>query len=397
MDEIRKHFPILNIQNRGKKLVYLDNAATSLTPNSVLDSINEHYTTYRASVHRSVFELGEIVTNKYEESRNNIAQYIGAKPNSIIFTKNATESLNLVADAWGYENLKKNDTILLTNMEHHSNIIPWQVIAKKTGAILRYIFFDKNGELNLNEIENELKKGVKILSVTHASNVLGTINPIKEICALAHQYNTLVCVDGCQSTPHLKIDVSDLDCDFFAFSGHKMLGPTGIGALYAKEEILNQMSPYQTGGGMINDVGLYESEWTEIPHKFEPGSPMTAQVIGLSSAVNFLHEIDWESNHGIAEYVINKLREINGIEIYGQPKERTPIVSFNIQNIHSLDLAHLLDYEGITIRSGHMCCKPLMDTLKISGCARASFYFYNTFEEADIFVEKLKKSINILL
>tara|TARA_Y100000590_G_scaffold175297_1_gene200317 strand:+ start:70 stop:1281 length:1212 start_codon:yes stop_codon:yes gene_type:complete len=400
VENIRKEFPILNQKNRNKKLIYFDSAATSLKPISVIEKEMQFYKEYGASIHRSVYELGEKATNEFENARKKVAKFIGAtSAESIIFTKSATESINLVADAWGFKNLKKNDVILLTDMEHHSNIVPWQIISEKTGAIIQYVKSTPNGTLNLEDFENMLNENVKIVSVTHASNVFGTINPIKNIVKKAHEHGALVMVDGCQSTPHIPIDVVELDCDFFAFSGHKMFGPTGVGVLYGKKEILKNMPPYQTGGGMIEEVTMEKSTWTDIPHKFEPGSPVSAQVIGLGAAIDFFNTID--NNHieiqkDLISYALKKLNEIDGITIYGDASERTSIISFNIDKIHSLDIAQFLDYEGIAVRSGHHCCKPLMNILEISSCVRISFHIYNEKDEIDIFIEKLKKSIEAL-
>ena len=346
---IRKEFPILRQKNRGKDLIYFDTAATSLKPISVIEAESKFYKEYGGSVHRSVYELGEKATNAFEGSRKKIAHFIGASdPASIIFTKGATESINLVADAWGFQNLNKNDTILITNMEHHSNIVPWQIIGEKTGATVKYIESTENGTINIEELENHLNANVKILAMTHTSNVFGTVNPVKEIIEKAHQHGTLVLLDGCQSTPHIKINVEELDCDFFAFSGHKMLGPTGIGILYGKKDILENMAPYQTGGGMIEDVTMEKSTWTSIPHKFEAGSPLSAQAISLGYAIDFLNQIGddhIETQKKLTLHALEKLNDINGMTIYGNASERIPIISFNVENIHSLDIAQFLDFE----------------------------------------------------
>ena len=393
--DIRKDFPILLQENRGKPLVYLDSAATSLTPSIVSESEIKYYNEFGGSVHRSVYELGEKATNAYENSRKNLAKFIGAKTSEIIFTKSATESINLVAESWGKDNLKKGDVVLLSDMEHHSNIIPWQMICKKTGSKIHYLKTKKDGTLDLKEYEEALKENVKIVSLTHASNVFGTINPVKEMIDLAHKENIKVLIDACQSTPHMKIDVKKMGCDFLAFSGHKMFGPTGVGVLFGKEEILEKMDPYQTGGGIIENVTMESSTWTHIPYRFEPGSPMAAQAIALSDAIEYLNKC-FQNDNDIGEYSIEKMKSINGINIYGDSKVKTPIVSFNIDGVHSLDLAHFLDYEGITIRSGHHCCQPLMSALNISSCARASFYFYNNKDEVDFLVDKINKAIKVL-
>jgi len=396
MTEIRKDFPNLNQMNRDKPLVYLDSAATSLTPNQVIQSEIKYYEQYGGSVHRSVYELGEKATNAFENSRKRIAKLIGANEKSIVFTKSATESINLVAESWGFENLSKNDVILLTDMEHHSNIIPWQMICKKTGARIEYVKSSDDGTISLDDFKRALNKNVKMVSITHASNVFGTINPIKKFIELAKENKSKIMIDGCQSIPHMKVNVSELECDFYAFSGHKMFGPTGVGVLFGKEDLLEKMEPYQTGGGIIKTVTMESSSWTSIPHKFEPGSPMTAQVIALSDAADYLENCLNNHNSKLMDYAIEKMNSINGISIYGNAKERTPIISFNIEGVHSLDLTHFLDFEGITIRSGHHCCQPLMQSLGISACARASFYFYNTLEEVDFLVEKINSAIKVI-
>ena len=393
---IKKDFPILTQKNRDKPLIYLDSAATSLTPTAVVDSEMKYYNEYGGSVHRSVYELGEKATNAYENSRKNLANFIGADSSEIIFTKSATESINLVADSWGKENLKKGDFILLTDMEHHSNIIPWQMISKRTESKISYLKSKDDGTIDLNDYKKALENNIKIVSITHASNVFGTINPIKEMIEIAHSKGVKVLVDACQSAPHLKIDVKDLDCDFLAFSGHKMFGPTGVGILYGKNHILEEMDPYQTGGGIIETVTMEKSTWTHSPYKFEPGSPMAAQAIALSDAADYLDKCLANETLNLEEYSKEKMKSINGIKIYGDAEERTPIISFNIEGVHSLDLAHFLDYEGITIRSGHHCCQPLMESLNISSCARASFYFYNTKDDVDFLVKKINKAIKIL-
>lgn len=396
MIDIRKDFPNLEEKNRGKTLVYLDSAATSLTPKQVINSESEYYEKFGGSIHRSVYELGEKATNAFENSRKRIADFIGASKNSIVFTKSATESINLVAESWGYDNLKSGDVVLLTDMEHHSNIIPWQVICKKTGAEIKYLKSTGHGTINLDDLRSALDNNVKIVSITHASNVFGTINPIKEIIDIVKKNGSKIMIDGCQSIPHMRVDVVDLDCDFYAFSGHKMFGPTGVGVLYSKEEILEKMRPYQTGGGIIETVTMTDSTWTSIPHRFEPGSPMAAQAIALAEAVNYLESCLEKHDNSLNEYSLERMKSINGISIYGNPPERTPIISFNIEGIHSLDLAHFLDYEGITIRSGHHCCQPLMQALNITACARVSFYFYNSVEEVDFLVDKINKAVQVI-
>ena len=391
-NEIKSDFPIFE----GSDLVYLDNAATTQKPQSVLDSINSSYTESNANVHRALYSLGAKATEKYEGARKKISAFIGANSSKeIIFTSGATESLNLLAYSLGND-INPGDEILISEMEHHSNIIPWQQLAKRTGSIIRYIPVTDDGELDLSQSDRLFNVKTKIVSITHISNVLGTINPIKKISSLANKCGAVLIIDGAQGAAHKKIDVKNLGCDFYAFSGHKMFGPTGVGVLYSREEILEKMRPYQTGGGIIETVTMTDSTWTSIPHRFEPGSPMAAQAIALAEAVNYLESCLEKHDNSLNEYSMEKMKSINGISIYGNAPERTPIISFNIEGIHSLDLAHFLDYEGITIRSGHHCCQPLMQALDITACARVSFYFYNSVEEVDFLVDKINKAVQVI-
>ena len=391
-NDIKSDFPIFE----GSDLVYLDNAATTQKPQSVLDSINSSYTESNANVHRALYSLGAKATEKYEGARKKISAFIGANSSKeIIFTSGATESLNLLAYSLGND-IHPGDEILISEMEHHSNIIPWQQLAKRTGSIIRYIPVTDDGELDLSQSDRLFNVKTKIVSITHISNVLGTINPIKKISSLTNQCGAVLIIDGAQGAAHKKIDVKNLGCDFYAFSGHKMFGPTGVGVLYSKEEILDKMRPYQTGGGIIETVTMTDSTWTSIPHRFEPGSPMAAQAIALAEAVNYLESCLEKHDNSLNEYSLEKMKSINGISIYGNAPERTPIISFNIEGVHSLDLAHFLDYEGITIRSGHHCCQPLMHALDITACARASFYFYNSVDEIDFLVDKINKAVQVI-
>ncbi|SFD49815.1 cysteine desulfurase /L-selenocysteine selenide-lyase (L-alanine-forming) [Bacillus sp. OV194] len=391
--EVRKLFPILHQEVNGKPLVYFDSAATSQKPVPVIEALEKYYREYNSNVHRGVHTLGTRATDGYEGAREKVRRFINAKSTQeIIFTRGTTTSINTVAASYGLTNLSEGDEIVITPMEHHSNIIPWQQVAKKTGAALKYIPLKEDGTIDLQDVENTVTPQTKIVSVMHVSNVLGTINPVKEIAAIAHKNGALMVVDGAQSTPHLKVDVQDLDCDFFAFSSHKMCGPTGIGVLYGKKALLNQMEPVEFGGEMIDFVDLYDSTWKELPWKFEGGTPIIAGAIGLGAAIDFLQEIGLENiqkhEHDLAEYAIERMSEIEGITIYG-PKDRAGIVTFNIDDVHPHDVATVLDAEGIAVRAGHHCAQPLMKWLNASSTARASFYLYNTKDEIDSFVKGL--------
>ncbi|MGG1574155.1 cysteine desulfurase [Fictibacillus sp. NRS-1165] len=391
--EVRKLFPILHQEVNGKPLVYFDSAATSQKPVPVIEAIEKYYREYNSNVHRGVHTLGTRATDGYEGAREKVRRFINAKSTQeVIFTRGTTTSINTVAASYGLANLSEGDEIVITPMEHHSNIIPWQQVAKKTGATLKYIPLREDGSIDLQDVENTVTEHTKIVSVMHVSNVLGTINPVKEIAAIAHKNGAVMVVDGAQSTPHLNVDVQDLDCDFFAFSSHKMCGPTGIGVLYGKKALLNQMEPVEFGGEMIDFVDLYDSTWKELPWKFEGGTPIIAGAIGLGAAIDFLQEIGLDNIHRheeeLAKYAMERISEMDGITIYG-PKDRAGIVTFNIEGVHPHDVATVLDAEGIAVRAGHHCAQPLMKWLKASSTARASFYLYNTKDEIDSFVKGL--------
>ncbi|MDN4525555.1 cysteine desulfurase [Fictibacillus fluitans] len=391
--EVRKLFPILHQEVNGKPLVYFDSAATSQKPVPVIEALEKYYREYNSNVHRGVHTLGTRATDAYEGAREKVRRFINAKSTQeVIFTRGTTTSINTVAASYGLSNLSEGDEIVITPMEHHSNIIPWQQVAKKTGATLKYIPLQEDGSIDLADVENTVTEHTKIVSVMHVSNVLGTINPVKEIGAIAHKHGAIMVVDGAQSTPHLKVDVQDLDCDFFAFSSHKMCGPTGIGVLYGKKALLNKMEPVEFGGEMIDFVDLYDSTWKELPWKFEAGTPIIAGAIGLGAAIDFLSDIGLENIHRheeeLAKYAIEQMSEMEGITIYG-PKERAGIVTFNIDEVHPHDVATVLDAEGIAVRAGHHCAQPLMKWLNASSTARASFYLYNTKDEIDSFVKGL--------
>ena len=397
IDKIRNDFPIFK---NNPDLVFLDNASTTQKPQAVIDTISSFYENYNANTHRGIYQIAELATSKYEDSRKNVADFIGAKDSrSIVFTKSTTESINLVANSWGNENLSSGDEVLITEMEHHSNIVPWQLICEQKGAKLRYIPINEDGTLDISNLEDYITKKTKIVCLIHQSNVFGTINPVEKIVQFAHNMGALVLVDGAQSAAHSEVDVDRIGCDFFTFSGHKMLGPTGVGVLFAKPDILDKMSPFLGGGQMIQKVDLERSTWNEIPFKFEAGTPNIAQVIGLSAAIDYLQVLDLkiieQYEKELLSYAEQKLKDIPELTIYGDSKKKGPVISFNLKNIHPHDVAHLLDTFGIAIRAGHHCAQPIMKKLNVAATNRASFYFYNTFEEIDKLADGLTKVVSI--
>ncbi|WP_227937368.1 cysteine desulfurase [Alkalihalobacillus deserti] len=394
--EIKQLFPILNQEVNENPLVYLDSAATSQKPLKVIEAIDDYYRRYNSNVHRGVHTLGTLATDGYEGAREKVRRFINASSmEEIVFTRGTTTALNLIAASYGRDNLTAGDEIVISIMEHHSNIIPWQQIAKQTGATLKYFPLQSDGTIDLADAEKTITDKTKIVSVMHVSNVLGTINPVKEIAEIAHRNGAIMVVDGAQSTPHMKIDVKDLDCDFFAFSAHKMVGPTGMGALYGKKALLEKMEPIEFGGEMIDFVGLQDSTWKELPWKFEGGTPIIAGAIGLGAAIDFLEEIGLDEiakhEHELASYAIERLSEIDGMSIFG-PKHRAGVVTFNLDDVHPHDVATVLDAEGIAVRAGHHCAQPLMKWLKVTATARASFYLYNTKEDVDALYTGLVKT-----
>ncbi|MBR3118610.1 MULTISPECIES: cysteine desulfurase [Oceanobacillus] len=393
---IKEQFPILNQEVNGHPLVYLDSSATSQKPLSVIEAVNTYYREDNSNVHRGVHTLGTRATDKYEGAREKVREFINARSTAeIIFTRGTTTAINLVATSYGRANLKPGDEIVITPMEHHSNIIPWQQAAKATGATLKYIPLQSDGTITLEAVRETVTANTKIVAMTQVSNVLGTINPIKEVAQIAHAHGAVMLVDGAQGAPHLKVDVADLDCDFYAFSAHKMCGPTGIGVLYGKKELLENMEPIEFGGEMIDFVNLYDSTWKELPWKFEGGTPIIAGAIGLAAAIDFLNEIGNETildhEQKLADYAMKQLRTIDGISIYG-PEKRAGLVTFNLDDVHPHDTATALDAEGIAVRAGHHCAQPLMKWLDVTATARASFYLYNTEEDIDLLVNGLLKT-----
>ena len=398
VETIRKDFPLLHQTMHGKPLAYLDNAATSQKPQSVIQTLGDYYSSYNANVHRGIYEISEKATTRYEEARDKVAKFIHAPDrHEIIFTRNATEALNLVAYAWGLGNIKEGDIILLSEMEHHSNLVPWQLLQQRKGARLEFMRVFATGMLDLDDLDKWLKAGAKIVSVTMMSNVLGTITPIQEIARRCHAHGAVCVVDGAQGVAHLHTDVQEIGCDFLAFSGHKMCGPTGIGVLWGQRALLEKMEPFLGGGEMISKVEYRTSTWNVIPWKFEAGTPSIAQAIGLGAAVDYLDGIGLTAIHAheqdLVHYAWKRLNEeFKGIRMYGPPPwERGGLVAFTIEGVHPHDIATVLDQEGVAIRAGHHCVMPWHNKMGISATARASFYLYNTREEIDRFVAALKK------
>lgn len=394
--EYRKDFPILDQEVNGNPLVYFDTSATSQTPVQVIQAMSEYYEGYNSNVHRGVHTLGTKATEAYEATRMKTRQFINAKRfGEIVFTRGTTAAINLVARSFGDMMVESGDEIVVTEMEHHANLVPWQELAKRTGAKLVFIPLEDDGTIKIDSVKNVVTDKTKIVAITHVSNVLGTINDIKEIARIAHENDAYIVVDGAQAVPHLAVDVQDLDVDFYAFSAHKMLGPTGIGVLYGKMEHLKKMEPVEYGGDMIDFVEKETSTWTEVPVKFEAGTPMIAEAIGLSAAIDYITEVGLENisayEDKLTKYAMEKMRNIEGIEIYG-PETRAGLVTFNLDGVHPHDLSTALDSDGIAVRAGHHCAQPLMRLLGVSSTARASFYFYNSTEEIDRFIEGLKRA-----
>ncbi len=396
VQKVRRDFSILKTKMQGKPLVYIDNAATSQKPKPVIKAIKKFYENSNANIHRGVYKLSEDATKLYEDSRKIIGEFINASQDEIIFTKNATESLNLLAYSL-CSSLTEGDEILLTQMEHHSNLVPWQQIAKEKKLIVKFVEINKDFTLNMNSFAQLINPKTKIVSITHVSNFLGTINPVEDLARLSHAVGAIFIVDGSQSVPHMPVDVQKINCDFLAFSSHKMCGPTGIGVLYGKKQLLEKMKPFLYGGDMIREVSFEDSKWNDLPWKFEAGTPNICGAIALGAAVKYLkklgiHNIQ-EYETELSNYAFNKISQISGITLYCPPaNKRSAIISFNIEGIHAHDVSTFLDDAGIAVRGGHHCAMPLAKTLGVQGTARASFYFYNTKEEIDYFIDVLKKT-----
>ncbi len=401
IQKVRADFPNLRQQVHGKPLVYLDNAATTHKPQSVIDTVNKFYCEYNANVHRALYQHAAEATAAYEATRDKVARLINSPdPRSIIFTSGTTESINLVANAWGRHNLQPGDEILVTEMEHHSNLIPWQLIARDTGATLKFIPITADGVLDLTDPDQYFTARTKLVAFIQHSNVFGTINPAKQIIEMARQVGAITVVDAAQSVPHNPVNVTELNCDFLAFSGHKMLGPTGVGVLYGQPEILEQMPPFLGGGEMIRTVTMEKSTWNEIPWKFEAGTPKIAQVIGLDTAIDYLVHLGFDAigeyEKELTGYTLKRLAGIDGLKIHGRATQRGPVISFNIDKVHPHDLAQFLDEEGVAIRAGHHCAQPALQKIGVPATSRVSLYFYNTRSEIEILIDSIRKTIRFL-
>ena len=394
--DVKSDFPILNQQINNHPLVYLDSAATAQKPQVVIDAVSDYYKYDNANVHRGVHTLGQRATDAYEGARETVTQFVHAKDSKeIIFTRGTTSSINIVARSYGDAFITAGDEIVLTEMEHHSNLIPWQQVAKRTGATLKFIPLEADGTITMTSVKETITEKTKLVAITHVSNVLGTINPIKAITNYAHDMGAVVLVDGAQAVPHMAVDVVDLDCDFYAFSGHKLGAPTGIGVLYGKAALLNQMEPVEFGGEMIDFVSLTGATFKELPWKFEGGTPIIAGAVGLAKAIDYLQAIGFDKitahEKALTDYAMSKLKQLDGVDIYG-PEERCGLITFNLTDVHPHDTATVLDSFGVAVRAGHHCCQPLMKWLNVTATARASFYVYNTFEDVDLFIDGLKQA-----
>ena len=395
---IKNNFPIF--KSKEKNFIYLDSASTSQKPQSVIDSVSSYYDSYSANIHRALYEIGEKATDKYESVREKVRKFMNVPDShSIIFSSGTTESINLIAYAWGTKNLNNDDHILITEMEHHSNLIPWQLLSSRSNASLDYILLNNDGTLELESLEKKILSKTKIISVSHQSNVFGTINPINKIIDEAKKVGAITVIDGAQAVPHMKVDIENLGCDFYAFSGHKMLGPTGVGVLIGRKTILEKMDPFMGGGEMINTVTMEKSTWNDVPWKFEAGTPNIAQVIGLGAAIDYIEKIGIENIHqheqALLKYGLDILSQNENIVLYGNPEIRGAVIPFNVKNVHPHDLAKFLDTDGICIRAGHHCTQPIMNRLGINATARASFYIYNTKNDIEKLAESIKKTADI--
>ncbi|MFL2610620.1 MAG: aminotransferase class V-fold PLP-dependent enzyme [Flavobacteriaceae bacterium] len=400
IESIRKDFPILNTKVNGNQLIYFDNAATSQTPNCVIKSISDYYKNLNSNIHRGVHKLSQLATDKYEESRRKFKEHFNASSTSeIIFTPGTTHSINLISNGF-IKFLKKDDEIIVSQLEHHSNIVPWQMLCEKTGAIMKVIPMNEKGELDLSKFSSLLNNKTKIVFVNHVSNALGTVNPIEIIIEKSHQAGAAVLIDGAQAAPHFEIDVKKLNVDFYVCSAHKLCGPTGVGILYGKKEWLEKLPPYQGGGEMIDQVSFEKSTYADLPNKFEAGTPNISGVIASGIALDYINKLGLENIKEYEDYLLNyatsKLKEIEGVKIYGEAKIKTSVISFNIKNIHPYDIGSVIDNLGIAVRTGHHCAQPIMDYFDIPGTIRISFSFYNTIDEINILIEALKKASKML-
>lgn len=401
VNKLREDFPILSREVNGKPLIYFDNGATAQKPQAVIDAVSRYYSNENSNIHRGVHTLSQEATSSYEEARRKIQRYIGAQHSEeVLFTKGTTDGINLLSNAFGKHFLKAGDEVIISAMEHHSNIVPWQMICEEKNAKLRIIPINDQGELIMEEFEQMLNSKPKLLSIVHISNTLGTINPVKEMIDLAHKHHVPVLVDGAQAVPHQKIDVTALDCDFYTFSMHKMFGPTGVGILYGKKEWLDQLPPYQGGGDMIKTVSFEKTTYNELPHKFEAGTPNIAGGIASGVAIDYLNQMDWEAvrahEKDLLNYATEKLEAIEGLRFIGEAQMKASVISFVVEGTHAYDIGVIMDKMGVAVRTGHHCTQPLMDRFGILGTVRASFAFYNTKTEIDAFIEALNRAIKML-
>ncbi|MBI1293357.1 SufS family cysteine desulfurase [bacterium] len=400
VEKLRRDFPILARTVHGVPLVYLDNAATTQKPLAVIDALDRYYREYNSNIHRGVHTLSEEATDAYESARRRIARFINASEKEIVFTRNATEAINVVAYTWGRANLRPGDEVLITEMEHHANIVPWQILQEQVGFTLRYVPITEAGTLDLSNLDTLLTEKTKLFSFVHVSNVLGTVNPVDQLIAAARAVGACVLIDASQSVPHMPVDVKALDADFLVFSGHKMCGPTGIGVLYGKRELLEAMPPFMGGGDMIREVKMSGSRWNTIPYKFEAGTPAIAEGIGLGAAVDYLSEVGldwiWQQEHALAAYAYAQMAQLEGVRILGPgPEERAGLVAFTLDGVHPHDISAILDQDGIAIRAGHHCAQPIHTHYDIAASARASFYLYNTKEEVDKLTAAIEKAVDV--
>jgi cysteine desulfurase/selenocysteine lyase len=397
LDTISEQFPLLKLKQDGKRLVYLDSGATTQRPQAVLDAVSKFYKQDNANPHRGVYALAERATAAYEDSRTVVADFIHAKPENVIFTRNASESLNLIAYTWGLQNLKKGDRVVISIMEHHSDMIPWQQVCRATGAILEYMYIDKEGRLTQAEIAKKIVPGVKLVAVTHVSNVLGLVSPLDAIFKRAHEVGAVCVLDAAQSAPHIPLDVTKLGADFLAFSGHKLYAPLGIGVLWGREDLLNAMPPFLTGGDMIDSVREQDATWAPLPQKFEAGTQNAGGAVGLAAAIKWMESIGWDAiqahEHEVYNYAWEKMTHLEHLTVYGTAEgaARGGAIAFNVEGVHPHDVATILDADAVCVRAGHHCAQPLMKHLGITACARATFAIYNTKEDVDALIESLKK------
>jgi cysteine desulfurase/selenocysteine lyase len=400
--QIRAQFPILDQQENGQPLVYLDSGATSQKPLSVINALDDYYRLQNANVHRGVYGLSERATELYEGARETTRKFLNAaSTKEVVFVRGTTEAINLVAQSWGRENLKEDDEIIVTEMEHHSNIVPWQLLRDQLGVRLSVLRMNQKGEVCLNALKGMVSERTKLVAVTHMSNALGSINPVKEMAEIAHSVGAKFMVDGAQATPHMAVDVADIDCDFYAFSGHKMYGPTGIGVLYAKEALLEAMPPYQGGGDMIYSVTFDKTEYNVLPYKFEAGTPHISGAIGLAAAMDFMQEIGQDNiaayENELLEYATEKLKQIDGLRIIGEAENKVGVISFIVDGVHPHDMATLMDQDGIAVRASHHCAMPVMQHFNVPSTVRASFGVYNNFEDIDRLVASVEEAKDMLL